>query len=404
MRISTARPSTPPLSAYLPTPPSTGGLGKRVRFTDLSSFKDYANAKTECSIKTTEGESVDEFFHKQQEGSDVELSNASDDNEEEHVSLNNIDGLPFPSSTTSSTRRTTLEKHDSFASLALAIDAPATVSTTFPFMKLPLSVRHQIYKHLLVVPALICVRQNHTSYHDEQKAFLYAERRELLPGIAYALAQCTVDGFQTRFSRFSSTNITILRVSKEVHAEAKPVLYGKNNFEIIRPANELCPPPDFSVRLFPPGCQRLVAKLNIRIRSFYDLQWLLSGGYNSIKNYYRGLATLTLILELESTSKGFGRQWARQDKEQWTAYVRRLQYALARELFGDRETGDGKVVPTWIDLRVLFSGEAYDEEYVGDSGEVCTVITEKEALEQGKRGDLRHALVEAWELFKKGGK
>ncbi|KAF2850947.1 hypothetical protein T440DRAFT_366209, partial [Plenodomus tracheiphilus IPT5] len=291
-------------------------------------------------------------------------------------------------------------KQNHFASLALAIDAPATVNTPFPFMKLPLSARNLVYEHLLVVPAIICVRQNHTAYHDEEKAFLYAERRELLPGIAYALAQITVDGFKVQFSRFSTTNINILRVSSKVHTEAKAILYGRNDFEIIKPTNEQAPPPDYSARLFPSGCQRLVTKLNIRIHSFYDLHWLLSGGYNVIKNYYRGLNSLTLILEKQSTTKGFGKKWARNEGEKWTAYIQRLRDDLAHDLFGGKSSKMVKMVPTWINLRVLFSGEAY----IGASrGSNADLITELMA-EQLRREEVKHALVETWELFKKGSK
>ncbi|KAL1606792.1 hypothetical protein SLS60_004199 [Paraconiothyrium brasiliense] len=98
------------------------------------------------------------------------------------------------------------------------------ITAPFPFLKLPLSIRKIVYSILLVVPGLICVRQNHTCYHDEEKAFLYAEARLLVPGIAYALPQITVGGFKVRLSRFRYANAGILRASKEVLAEAKAVM------------------------------------------------------------------------------------------------------------------------------------------------------------------------------------
>jgi hypothetical protein len=56
------------------------------------------------------------------------------------------------------------------------------------------------------------------------------------------------------------------------------------------------------------------------------------------------------------------------------------------------------MVPTWIDLRVLFAGEAYDEKLRNG---VCVV---NGTTDQDKRENLRAAMVEAWELFKKGGR
>ncbi|KAI4666803.1 uncharacterized protein J4E79_002843 [Alternaria viburni] len=383
MEPSVERPQTPPPS-YPMTPPSTGGMAKRVRFSNVE-YLDANSNKTGRAINFDEGESPDVFFHEPEETFDTETREKSDD-----------EGIPADSYTA---RPTALEKHDPFASLALAIDSPVSNKEPFPFMNLPISVRNIIYTHLLVVPGIICVRQKHTVFHDEKKAFLHAERREFLPGIAYALVHLHVDGHKTRFSLVGRTNNHILRANKEVFTEAKAVLYGKNMFEVVRPTNELCPPPDYSVRLFPTGCQRLVTKLNIKIRSFYDLHWLLSGGYNVMKNYYRGLVSLTLVLEMDSTSKGFGKTWTRNGaEEEWANYVQRLRGEMAKELFKKMKVKgpDTKVVPVWMNLSVLFSGEAYDGNMcaVGDIGDE----------QRAKQDETRQGLVEAWELFKKGGK
>ncbi|CAO2651267.1 Nn.00g095640.m01.CDS01 [Neocucurbitaria sp. VM-36] len=369
MGLSIERPQTPP-SSYLITPPSTGGFDKHVQFAD-----EIANITSRHLSKVKEGESLTTFFEEPQEGSDAELSDIS---EEETISTENTP-CTTPSSTISVTPKSIVLEQYRFASLVTAIDAPTPITGPFPFMKLPLSIRNKIFEHLLVVPALICVRQKHTSFHDEKKAFLYAERREYLPGIAYALAQLTVDGYKTRLARFKYCNINVLRVSKEVHTEARAILYGKNAFEIVKPTNELSPPPDFSVRPFPLGCQRLITKLNIRMRSFYDLHWILSGGYNVMRNYYRGLDTLTLILEMDAANKGFG-----------------------KDIFGGTEGKKAKVIPTWMDLRVLFNGESYDENLCAPHD--STNATGDKVIEQTKRAELKHGLVEAWELFKKGGK
>ncbi|KAI4926629.1 hypothetical protein J4E85_006923 [Alternaria conjuncta] len=396
MEPSVERPQTPPLS-YLMTPPSTGGMAKRVRFSNVE-YLDANSNKTGREINFNEGESPDVFFHEPEETFDSEIREKSDD-EGSTSTASNLD-LPSPVPADSYTAKpTALEKHDPFASLALAIDSPIANKEPFPFMNLPISVRDIIYSHLLVVPGLICVRQKHTVFHDEKKAFLHAERREFLPGIAYALVHLHVDGHKTRFSLVGRTNINILRANKEIFAEAKAVLYGKNMFEIVRSTNELCPPPDYSVRLFPTGCQRLITKLNIKIRSFYDLHWLLSGGYNVMKNYYRGLVSLTLVLEMDSTSKGFGKTWTRNGaEEKWADYVQRLRGEMAKELFKKMKVkgADAKIVPVWMNLRVLFSGEAYDGSLaaVGDTGDE----------QRAKQDETKQGLVEAWELFKKGRK
>jgi hypothetical protein len=374
MEIPFERQQTPPLS-YPMTPPPTGGQDKGLR--------------SRHDVLSKEGESPNGFF--EDLATDPEDYEISDSETDPSVP----DSAPSsPVSATSETPKSiTLQKHDHFASLAVADNVPATLSGPFPFMKLPLSVRRRVYEHLLVVPGIICVKQKHTYFHDEKKAFLYAERREFLPGIAYALAQLSVDGNKIRISRIASTNINILGASKEVYAEAKAVLYGKNAFEIVKPTTELCPPPDYSVHLFPTGCQRLVRNLNIRIRSFYDLNWLLNGGYNTLKNFYRGLHTLTLILQLDSANKGFGKAWCKKEGEKWAEYIERLHGEVAKELFRNMKKGNGKVVPTWMNLRVLFSGEAYDGMVGGGEG-----------AEKLMRDELRQGLVETWELFKKGGK
>ncbi|KAK1913453.1 hypothetical protein P3342_005389 [Pyrenophora teres f. teres] len=393
------RAQTPPPS-YPITPPSTCGPHKRVRFgtAELIDTNGFTNLRH--SINCKEGESPSDFFEDPKEGSDTELFD-SNDNEESISSTEDSAATSSPKCTPSPV--SILSKHDPFSSLALAIDIPAstptpTITEPFRFLDLPVSVRNRVYTHLLVIPALICVRQNHTSFSDEKKAFLYIERRAFLPGIAYALPQLVASGPKTRFSCFRHTNIAILRVNKEIFAEAKAVLYGKNDWEIVRPTNELTPPPDYSVRLFPQGCQRLVTRLSIKIRSFYDLEWLLlESGYSELRTFYRGLVCLMLLLELEDVGKGFGKKWARKAGENWAGYVQRLQGEITKELFRKmkEKVKDTKVVPVWTNLRVLFDGESYA---VGASG------GEVEAAEQVKREELRKGMMESWERFKKGRK
>lgn len=278
----------------------------------------------------------------------------------------------------------------------------------FPFEKLPLSVRNRVYDYLLVVPALICVRQKHTTYHHDKNAYLAIEQQNLLPGIAHAAAQLTVDGFKFRFSRFRSTNVSILQTSKKIYAETRAVLYGSNDFEIRCPSLEFNPPPNFKIRLFPSGCQGLVRNLNIRFRAFYPLQWLLYGGYAEIKDAYCSLATLTLIFELETARKGFAKLACKREGESWTSYVERLQRLLAAQFLA--QDANAKMFPAWINFRVLFDGDRYDDvldlHHVGivgltvSAGMLGTVASER-AQEDALRMDIKRGLAEAFELVKK---
>ncbi|KAJ4342856.1 hypothetical protein N0V95_006796 [Ascochyta clinopodiicola] len=409
MRFSRDRPCTPPPTSGLITPPSTGGFVRQGLFVR----QQEALCDDRRQAKAREGEMLTEFFEDYIEGSDIEIKDVDSDNDSStsparsdntSQSYNSEASIATTIvSTGTGIPRPPVFEHPSLLASVIADTDTRAVTGPFPFMKLPPSVRNRIYKHLLVIPALICVRQKHTSFHDEKKAFLYAERRELLPGIAYALAQVKVDGFKTRFSKFPGINLNILRISKEVFAEARAIMYSTNSFEIVKPTNEMTPQPDFITPLFPTGYQRLVTKLNIRIRTFYDLDWLLSGGYNTIKNHYRGLHTLTLVLEVGSTTKSFGRAWARKQGEKWTTFIKRLQTQLADDLFGADKSRKTTRIPTLIDLRVLFGGEAYQGNS-GTSVDTVVAVASSMSTEQFQRSELRSALVESWELFKKGGK
>ncbi|KAF1963055.1 hypothetical protein CC80DRAFT_565767, partial [Byssothecium circinans] len=276
----------------------------------------------------------------------------------------------------------------------------------FPLMKLPASVRKRIYRYLLVIPAIICVRQKHSSFHDKKKAFLYEETRTFLPGIAYARPQFAVDGPKFRYTLFKSANTFVLRACREVYNEAKPVLYGQNLFEIVVPSSEMNPPVNFKIRLFPLGCQRLVRHLFIRVRALYPAQWLVNGGYKELKKAYRGLETLTLILEMETAGKGLVKRLMKRDDETWVPYVKRAHETMAAEITGpnNRSTDSATkiVVPVWIDLRVLFDGDRYDE--MLDPVDQVLTHAGGNADENTSRMVLKRGLAEAFELFKKGGR
>lgn len=395
------RKSTPPPYPGLLTPPSTGGRDCQRAFAQPQEALEHQAAAQQDQVfaKFFADDEASDTGTSNQGGEDDDHSSYTHSDNSSQVSVTQHTAIPaavltIPTSSPSTTER---------PSDVLTADKP------FAFLKLPLPIRQHIYAHLLLIPALVCVRQKHTAYHTDPKAILYTEHRELLPGIAYALAQAKVDGLKTRFSRFAGINLNILRTSKEVFAEARAVMYRRNDFEIVKPTNELTPQPDYSIPLFPPRYQRLVARLNIRIRTFYGLDWLLSGGYSDIKHHYRGLDRLTLILELGTATKGFAREWTRRANEKWTVYVKRLHGEMARHVFGSLKAAKARQVPVWIELRVMFGGEAYcgSERGAGStrgSGDLLgAAVTSSMRYEFVKRQELRVALAETWELFKKGG-
>lgn len=165
------------------------------------------------------------------------------------------------------------------------------------------------------------------------------------------------------------------------------------------------------IPLFPRGNQKHIQHLVIRVRAGYPLRWLLDGGYAELKKAYAGLETLTIILEMESTQKGLGKRWAKQDGKHWTTYVKLLHEHLRVEFFGrdSAQKKPAKHVPLWMDLRVLFDGERYDSiAEVNDNGHVSGCVSKPAAdtdheKEEASRLALKRAVPQAFELFKKGG-
>ncbi|KAL5400336.1 hypothetical protein PMIN06_011088 [Paraphaeosphaeria minitans] len=396
-------------SNQLLTPPSTGATRKIARFIEKRGSP-TASKRRRFDRKNKDEYAVAEY---------AELDDLSDAND---VSISNESpGSSAPASPTDSPdsleTRTPVSRDEAFTGIDTddeALGGTSSTSTTkvatspFPFMKLPRSIRKRIYAHLLAVPGLICVRQNHTSYHNEEKAFLYAEERRLLPGIAYALPQLVVGGFKTRFARLGG-NVGVLRVCREVEREARGVLYGSNAFEITCPALELSPPPDFSIPLLPRGCARLVRHLSIRLRALYPLRWLLAGGYASLKDAYRDLEQLDIVLEMEDAAKGPAKGLGKKDREGWSAYVTRLRAHLVITLF-DSPHRNQHLLPIWINLRVLFPGEAYDDRTESDPHNIHINVDmgpgnaspTDVAEERLRRYHLKRGLAEAFELCKQG--
>ena len=81
--------------------------------------------------------------------------------------------------------------------------------------------------------------------------------------------------------------------------------------------------------------------------------------------------------------------------EKWNAYVMRLQIEIAKDVYAVGRGKKVKTMPEWIVLKVLFGGEAY-----GEKSRAAGSTT----AGQAKRDELRTALVEAWEMFKRGGR
>lgn len=199
----------------IPTPPSTGGLDEPGQFALPAALMKHKR----CILRVR-----DEDESALAESTELEEDDLVDISAVSISSSPMVKSYGLQSSVTIA-KDNVLPDNEGEALMATSKKTAASlVSSPFPFMELPLSVRKKIYEVLLVVPGLICVRQNHTSYHTEERGFLYTEPRQLLPGIAYALPQTTVNGFKIRFSRFRYTNAAILRTSKEVHDEAKAVM------------------------------------------------------------------------------------------------------------------------------------------------------------------------------------
>jgi hypothetical protein len=272
------------------------------------------------------------------------------------------------------------------------------VEGPFNFLGLPLAVRKKIYALILTIPALISVRQNRTCTYNETNAYLFAESRQLLPGIAFALAQLVVDGTKFQYCRYRYANAAILRVSQKIHYEAKEVMYQGNDFDLANLNNETSPPADFKIPLFPRGYARLIRKMTVRAQSIYGFQYLIKhAGHEHLKNHYRGVETLTLILELDSIHKGYGRPLSRDIGEKWIAYVKRVHNILQMELFGC--PGIFKSIPVWVNMRVLMTGDHYVDPGVDNQENAMDIDEDEDEL---KERHIKAAVPEAFELFKRG--
>lgn len=91
-------------------------------------------------------------------------------------------------------------------------------------------------------------------------------------------------------------------------------MYEGNEWDIANLSHETSPPADFKVPIFPRGYARFIRKMTIRANSIYGFQYMIKhAGHEHLKNHYRGLETLTLVFELESIHRGYGRKLSRED-------------------------------------------------------------------------------------------
>ncbi|KAF2464964.1 uncharacterized protein BDR25DRAFT_296184 [Lindgomyces ingoldianus] len=258
-------------------------------------------------------------------------------------------------------------------------------------MDLPLHIKKQIYSHLLLVPGLVFMRQYSTPILHHPTPFCNINERRLEPGVAYTLTRVTAGGTTSRFWRHYLTNVAIVRTNRQVYEEARPILYGENMFEMTNLTNETSPPAQFGMHLFPWGCNVLIRKLCFRAHAIYPFAWLLNSGHIGILPIYRELESVTLIVELEAVTRGLGKALVRMDREKWVPYVQRIYKVLAMDIFGC--TSVIKSIPIWIDLRVIFDGEPFIE----------GLTMENERGLGIRKIEIKRAVSEAFELFKRGG-
>ena len=275
------------------------------------------------------------------------------------------------------------------------------------FMRLPPSIRKKIYHLLLTVPAIICLRQNRSPYEHIPAPWCNITEVRLLAGLAFVATQHTSNGLKSRMQHHQYTNVAILCANRKVHKEAKEILYGHNTFELANLTNETSPPADFNIPLLPRSCSYFVASLCIRGASIYALRFMVKDGHTGLKNTYRSLKSLLLILEIESLRKGYGKKLTRKPKENWMLYIKRLMSFMALELFDC--VGIMKKIPAWISLKVMFEGDEYidsfDSRRDSSKGEIEKVglrMNTGLGNEDIEKQDLKLGVSEAFELFKKG--
>jgi hypothetical protein len=132
------------------------------------------------------------------------------------------------------------------------MEAPNTCTLNSPFVKLPGEIRNQIYTHLLVIPYNIF-------------AFYPGNSRVVHP--------------------------QILTVCRQVHAEARQILYGSNTF--IADLALLTPLPQLTIRyrkIYSSCLISLIRRYHIRVRLDCDPNYT----YDVARESFSGLESLTI--------------------------------------------------------------------------------------------------------------
>lgn len=316
-----------------------------------------------------------------------------------------LDSLPTGSSA-HSVEETIHNEDDIPVKLATSLDE-TSLPNGISFMKLPQKIRKRIYSLVLTVPAVICVRQNRTPFEHYPLAYSNTDEIKLLPGMSIALTQMGTFCFKSRVQSFKNFNVAILKTNSKVYSEAKKVLYGSNTFDFLNLTKETAPPAEFRIPLFPPGCARMIRSICIRSPTIYAFRWMMTSGHSELKNFYRSLECLTLVLEIDNLSKGWGKKLIRHHHEKWTVYTKRIVAYIATEIFNC--VGIAKRIPPWIHLHVMFEGERYSDTFLLNRDNIRVKAKGLEDMNgtdtdevDAKKQDLKRAMGEAFEIFKKG--
>jgi hypothetical protein len=405
--IMTEPPSTPPRRTgelSLLTPPPTIAAEKRRCFIDHDK-EGETTPKRLATSKEIEWSIVGEgdgTLRKDSDTSTIEVGQV-----ENRVSSSEDELPELPLISPTSIVNDTSKDRKKSASVPIYDFDASLLPESITFMKLPQKIRMKIYALLLTIPAIICVRPNRTPYEHFPVAFSNVADIKCLPGMAMALTQISSNGFKSRFYRFPYVNTAILRTNSKIHSEAKKILYGSNTYDFLNLTKETAPPADFRIPIFAAGCARMLRSVCIRANSVYAFRWMVTAGYQEIKKFYRSLEVLHLVLEIDNIRKGYGKKLVRQPKENWVLYVKRVVAFIAVELFDC--VGIARKIPVWISLSAVFEDERYEitfnlnRDVIRDEADknTSTEIVEL-ADEQFKKEDLKRAVSEAFELFKRG--
>ena len=224
---------------------------------------------------------------------------------------------------------------------------PTTRAGGFRFAELPQTVRHRIYRLLLVAPGTIWVKQN-------QAARTWYSPKCLLPGIRYAVL--VARGGRRHFHEVPYINVGILRASRAVHAEARGFLYGENTFGVQSLTSTTRPRADYAVPLFEQPSARAIEHLSMRFGTLDEAAWLLAVGHREVRRAYPGLVRLEVVFFMERLQKVQSRKRLRLMRcargESRAGWVHRLARYFRHRVHA---AGVRAPFPEWIAGRVVMA-------------------------------------------------